>query len=47
MNAAARAYMVQFLSAMVAYVILLLLSVYLLENNPTAPWRGVAAARYR
>ena len=44
MNAAARAYMVQFLSAMVAYVILLLLSIYLLENNPTAPWRGVVAA---
>lgn len=47
MDAAARASMVPFLSATVANVILPLLSIYLLENNPTAPWRGVAAARYR
>lgn len=44
MNVAARVYIVQFLSAMGAYVALLLLSVYLLQNNPDAPWRGVVAA---
>jgi hypothetical protein len=43
MNAAARAYMVQFLSAMAAYVVLLLLSVYVLQHNPTAAWRGLVA----
>lgn len=44
MNSAARTYTIQFLGAMVAYVILLFVSIYLLENNPTAPWRGVVAA---
>lgn len=44
MNAAARAYMIQFFGAMAAYVVLLLLSIYLLQHNPTAPWRGVVAA---
>jgi hypothetical protein len=44
MNAAARTYIVQFLGAMGAYILLLLLSVYLLQNNPTSPWRGVVAA---
>lgn len=43
MNSAARAYTIQFLSAMAAYVVLLIVSVYLLENNPTAPWRGFVA----
>ena len=44
MNAAARAYTVQFLSAMGAYVVVLLLSIALLEHNPAAPWRGLVAA---
>jgi hypothetical protein len=44
MNSAARTYTIQFLSAMAAYMILLFVSIYLLENNPTAPWRGVVAA---
>ncbi len=44
MNSAARAYTIQFLGAMAAYMILLFVSIYLLENNPTAPWRGVVAA---
>lgn len=44
MNAAARAYTIQFLSAMGAYVVLLLVSIYLLQHNPEAPWRGLVAA---
>ena len=44
MNSAARTYMIQFLSAMAAYVVLLFVSIALLENNPTAPWRGLVAA---
>ena len=44
MNAAGRAYMVQFLSAMGAYVVLLLLSIYLLQRNPEAGWRELVAA---
>lgn len=47
MNAAARAYTVQFLSAMAAYVVLLLLSVYVLQHNPTAAWRGLVAVLAR
>ncbi len=43
MNAAARAYTAQFLSTMAAYVVLLLLSVYVLQHNPTAAWRGLVA----
>ena len=43
MNSAARAYTIQFISAMVAYVILLIISIYVLQANPTAPWRGAVA----
>jgi hypothetical protein len=43
MHAAARAYMIQFLSAMGAYSILIIVSVTLLINNPTASWRGLVA----
>ncbi|HEX5440815.1 MAG TPA: hypothetical protein VFW76_08025 [Ktedonobacterales bacterium] len=43
MNSAARAYTIQFLSAMVAYAILLVVSIYVLQANPTAPWRGAVA----
>jgi hypothetical protein len=38
-----RTSLIQFLSAMGAYVILLLVSVALLNSNPTAPWRGLVA----
>ncbi len=44
MNAAARAYVIQFLSAMGAYIVVLLVSLYLLRSNPEASWRGVVAA---
>jgi hypothetical protein len=44
MPSAARTYTIQFLSAMGAYVALLLLSIFVLEHNPTAPWRAVVAA---
>jgi hypothetical protein len=43
MNAAARTYLIQFLSAMGAYVVLMLLSIYLLQRNPEAGWRGLVA----
>lgn len=43
MNKAARTYMIQFLSAMGAYVILVIVSITLLKSNPTAPWRGLVA----
>ena len=43
MNSAGRTYTIQFLGAMTAYVVLLVVSIYLLENNPTAPWRGMVA----
>lgn len=42
-NAAGRAYMVRFLSAMGAYVVLLLLSIYLLQPKPEGWWRGLVA----
>lgn len=44
MTVAARTYTIQFLSAMGAYVVLLLLSVFVLQHNPTAPWRPLVAA---
>lgn len=43
MNAATRSYMVRFFSAMGAYVALLLLSIYVLQRNPEAWWRGLVA----
>lgn len=43
MKAAARAYTIQFFSAMGAYVILIIVSITLLKSNPTAPWRGLVA----
>ncbi len=43
MNAAVRSYMVQFFSAMGAYVVLMLLSLYLLQRNPEVWWRGLVA----
>jgi hypothetical protein len=36
---AARTYVIEFSGAMAAYVIVLVASVLLLQNNPEAPWR--------
>ena len=43
MNSAARTYTIQSLGAMGAYVVLMLLSIYLLQRNPEAGWRGLVA----
>lgn len=39
MNKAARSYVVEFLGAMVAYVVCLIVSLLLLQGNHDAPWR--------
>ena len=39
MEKAARTYVIEFGGAMAAYVVVLLASVLLLQNNPDAPWR--------
>lgn len=39
MDKAARTYVIEFGGAMAAYVVVLLASVLLLQNNPDAPWR--------
>lgn len=40
---ATRAYLKEFGGAMIAYTILLPLSITLIEAHPTAPWRGAVA----
>lgn len=39
MNTAARTYVIQFGSSMLAYCIVLIVALTLLQNNPHAPWR--------
>jgi hypothetical protein len=43
MNKAARAYLIEFGSAMVAYSIVLIVSISILNANPHAPWRVAVA----
>jgi hypothetical protein len=43
MNKAARAYLIEFGSAMVAYGIVLIVSISILNANPHAPWRVAVA----
>lgn len=43
MNKAARAYMIEFGSAMAAYVVVLIVSLLVIEQNPQAPWRYLLA----
>ena len=45
MEKAARTYVIEFGGAMAAYVIVLVASVLLLQNNPEAPWRVPLAPR--
>jgi hypothetical protein len=39
MEKAVRTYVIEFGSAMAAYVVVLLASIFLIQNNPDAPWR--------
>jgi hypothetical protein len=43
MNKAVRAYVIQFWSAMLAYVLVLFVSVALIQRDPQAPWRYALA----
>ncbi len=43
MTTAAKTYVVQFGSAMAAYVVLLIVSIVVIQANPAAPWRFAVA----
>lgn len=43
MNRAGKAYVLQFGGSMLAYVVVLLISISIINQNPTAPWRFALA----
>jgi hypothetical protein len=43
MNKASRAYVIEFGASMLAYAVVLILSIWLIQQNPDAPWRYAVA----